>query len=221
MHATRHRRRFPAVSSVPSSFAHSLFHWCLFNPHAVCYDSRKRGGYDWPLIWCVLPCYPATSSPHHFFPPLASFPFMLPSRLPRHTSRFIVAYLTFLPFALQPLLYWLTVPTMVVLTFLVRGSDLCCFLAQSSWPPSSLLCLVVCHTYQVPHSFCCLALSLPAPYSLHLNSLACPQDLSAPNVRSNNSHLRFTQSLYPTLPHPATPLPPPPSWLASKTLESR
>lgn len=40
----------------------------------------------------------------------------------RHTSRFIIVYLTFLPFALWPYMEWLMLPTMAVLTFLVRGA---------------------------------------------------------------------------------------------------
>jgi hypothetical protein len=44
----------------------------------------------------------------------------------RHTSRFIICYLTFLPFALWDYLAWVMLPTMIVLTFLV------------SWQPFSL-----------------------------------------------------------------------------------
>ena len=49
----------------------------------------------------------------------------------RHTSRFIIAYLTFLPFALQAVMGWATVPVMVGLTFLVRSvsvqRECCCW----------------------------------------------------------------------------------------------
>jgi hypothetical protein len=46
-----------------------------------------------------------------------------PSSPPRHTSRFIICYLTFLPFSLWSYLEWLLLPTMVVLTFLLLGIE--------------------------------------------------------------------------------------------------
>jgi hypothetical protein len=44
-----------------------------------------------------------------------------PNPHPRHTSRFIIVYLTFLPFALWAHMRWLMPPTMLTLTFLVGG----------------------------------------------------------------------------------------------------
>lgn len=40
-------------------------------------------------------------------PLLPSFVLVLPARACRHTSRFIIVYLTFLPFALWPYVKWL------------------------------------------------------------------------------------------------------------------
>lgn len=47
--------------------------------------------------------------------------FHLPLR--RHTSRFIICYLTFLPFALWSYLGWVLLPTMVILAFLLLGIE--------------------------------------------------------------------------------------------------
>ncbi|EFN52998.1 hypothetical protein CHLNCDRAFT_137443 [Chlorella variabilis] len=47
----------------------------------------------------------------------------VPKAYTRHTSRFIICYITFLPFALWSYLEWLLLPTMVVLTFLLLGIE--------------------------------------------------------------------------------------------------
>lgn len=41
----------------------------------------------------------------------------------RHTSRLLVTFVTFLPFALWEGLQWLTIPTVAVLTFLLVGIE--------------------------------------------------------------------------------------------------
>ncbi len=43
--------------------------------------------------------------------------------LRRHTQRFLLTYLTFLPFALWPLYHWATLPVMAVLGFLLLGVE--------------------------------------------------------------------------------------------------
>lgn len=47
----------------------------------------------------------------------------VPKAYTRHTSRFIIVYLTFLPFALWSYLGWLLLPVSVVLTFLLLGIE--------------------------------------------------------------------------------------------------
>ncbi|PRW45440.1 UPF0187 chloroplastic [Chlorella sorokiniana] len=47
----------------------------------------------------------------------------IPMAYTRHTSRFIIVYLTFLPFALWPYVQWLLVPIIMVLGFLLVGIE--------------------------------------------------------------------------------------------------
>ncbi|KAL4855857.1 hypothetical protein ACK3TF_003624 [Chlorella vulgaris] len=47
----------------------------------------------------------------------------IPKAYTRHTSRFIICYLTFLPFALWSYLGWVLLPTMVILAFLLLGIE--------------------------------------------------------------------------------------------------
>lgn len=41
----------------------------------------------------------------------------------RHTHRFLLTYITFLPFALWPLYQWVTLPIMAVMAFLLLGVE--------------------------------------------------------------------------------------------------
>lgn len=47
----------------------------------------------------------------------------IPLAYTRHTSRFLLTYLTLLPFALWPFLHWLCVPAMAGLCFLLVGIE--------------------------------------------------------------------------------------------------
>jgi predicted membrane chloride channel (bestrophin family) len=47
----------------------------------------------------------------------------IPLAYTRHTSRFIIVFLTFLPFALWPYLLWLTAPATAMLAFLLVGIE--------------------------------------------------------------------------------------------------
>jgi len=41
----------------------------------------------------------------------------------RHTSRFLICFITFLPFGLWGYTSWLTIPVMAVITFLLVGTE--------------------------------------------------------------------------------------------------
>lgn len=78
-----------------------------------------------PLVYLVPRCFPwpAPRSSATRLTQLRPVPRPLPAPQLRHTSRFIICYLTFLPFALWTYLEWLLLPTMVVLTFLLLGIE--------------------------------------------------------------------------------------------------
>lgn len=82
----------------------------------VCHGARGCGA--WETLACSAPPQLLCPTPPSLTPPRPV------PRLPcSHTSRFIIVYLTFLPFALWGYLGWLLLPVSVVLTFLLLGIE--------------------------------------------------------------------------------------------------